>query len=125
MTERWRTRLLQLPLPAQATDKRGTFLTSSKGAMYAPPDLFSLHGSTSSGMIRWRGVMNLPNVELVAAKVHAAWMANKLAAGVTSRKLESGEELMVPYEELSEEAKDLDRASVKTVYQAIQNVISS
>ena len=66
--------------------------------------------------------MNLPSVELVAAKVHTAWMENKLAAGVTSRKSESGEELMVPYEQLTEEAKELDRASVKAVYQAIRSL---
>ena len=63
--------------------------------------------------------MQLPDIETVAAKVHDAWMANKRAAGVTSRKLESGEELMVPYRDLSEEAKDLDRASVKAVYRAL------
>ena len=67
-------------------------------------------------------IMNLPNVELVAARVHAAWMETKLAAGVTSRKSESGEELMVPYEQLTEEAKELDRASVKAVYQAIRSL---
>jgi hypothetical protein len=66
--------------------------------------------------------MNLPSVELVAAKVHASWMESKLAAGVTSRKSESGEELMVPYEQLTEEAKELDRASVKAVYQAIKSL---
>lgn len=59
-------------------------------------------------------LMNLPDIELVAAKVHASWMANKRASGVTSRKLEGGEELMVPYEQLSEQAKDLDRATVRT-----------
>jgi len=69
--------------------------------------------------------MTLPDIELVAAKVHEAWMANKLTAGVSSRKLESGEELMVPYEQLSEQAKELDRASVKAVYEAIQSVGSS
>jgi len=66
--------------------------------------------------------MNLPDVELVAAKVHEAWMASKRAEGITSRKLETGEELMVPYEELSEQAKELDRATVRAVYAAIQNV---
>jgi hypothetical protein len=69
--------------------------------------------------------MDLPEIESVAAKVHAAWLANKLAVGITSRKLESGEELMVPYEQLSEPAKDLDRATVKTVYEAIQSLGSS
>jgi len=63
--------------------------------------------------------MNLPDIEVVSAQVHESWMAAKRAAGVTSRQLESGEELMVPYEQLSEEAKELDRGTVRTVYQAI------
>lgn len=63
--------------------------------------------------------MILPDIETVSAKVHEAWMQNKRAAGVTTRKLESGEELMVPYSELSEEAKQLDRGSVAAVYRAI------
>lgn len=64
--------------------------------------------------------MNLPDVEIVSAKVHEAWMNSKLAKGVTTRKLESGEELMVPYADLTEEAKDLDRGSVIAVYKAIE-----
>jgi len=64
--------------------------------------------------------MDLPDVELVAAKVHEAWMASKRAEGISSRKLETGEELMVPYEELSEQAKELDRATVRAVYAAIR-----
>jgi hypothetical protein len=66
--------------------------------------------------------MNLPDIELVSAKVHEAWMESKKAQGVTSRKSEKGEELMVPYEQLSEEAKDLDRGSVKAVFKAIESL---
>ena len=65
-------------------------------------------------------MMNLPDVEKVAAKVHEAWMDAKRARGVTSRRSETGEELMVPYERLSEEAKELDRSSVRAVYDAIR-----
>jgi hypothetical protein len=64
--------------------------------------------------------MDLPDVEEVSAKVHEAWMDAKRRAGVTTRKSESGEELMVPYEQLSEEAKELDRSSVRAVYDAIR-----
>lgn len=64
--------------------------------------------------------MNLPDIEIVSAEVHAAWMESKRQQGVTSRKLEDGEELMVPYEQLSEKAKDLDRGTVRTVYAAIR-----
>lgn len=61
----------------------------------------------------------LPDIETVSAKVHEAWIASKQAKGVTSRKSETGEELMVPYAALSEDAKELDRGSVRAVYQAI------
>lgn len=64
--------------------------------------------------------MNLPDLELVSAHVHDAWMASKHAKGVTSRKAEDGEELMVPYAQLSDAAKDLDRGSVRAVYAAIE-----
>ena len=62
----------------------------------------------------------LPDIELVSAKVHEAWMASKRAQGITSRKSETGEELMVPYDQLSEPAKDLDRNTVRAVYAAIE-----
>jgi RyR domain len=64
--------------------------------------------------------MNLPDIEIVANLVHEAWMKSKLAQGVTSRRSESGEELMVPYTQLSEQSKDLDRVMVRTVYTAIE-----
>lgn len=66
--------------------------------------------------------MKLPDVEAVAAKVHEAWMDAKAAQGFTSRLSERGEELMVPYEQLSEEAKELDRATVRAVYAAIRSL---
>jgi hypothetical protein len=66
--------------------------------------------------------MDLPDVEEVSAKVHEAWMEAKRRAGVNTRKSESGEELMVPYEQLSEEAKELDRSSVRAVYDAIRSI---
>jgi hypothetical protein len=67
--------------------------------------------------------MQLPDIETVSVKIHDAWMASKRAAGVTSRKLESGEELMVPYADLSEAAKELDRGTVRTVYAAIAELM--
>jgi hypothetical protein len=66
--------------------------------------------------------MKLPDIEAVAAKVHEAWIQSKLIKGITSRKSETGEELMVDYDCLSEEAKDLDRASVRAVYAAIESL---
>ena len=67
--------------------------------------------------------MKLPDIEEVAAKVHEAWLQAKSAQGVTSRKSETGEELMVPYNLLSESAKELDRASVRAVYSAIEALV--
>jgi hypothetical protein len=66
--------------------------------------------------------MNLPDIELVSEKVHEQWMKTKWAQGVTTRLSELGEELMVPYPQLSEPAKDLDRNTVKTVYAAIKEL---
>ncbi len=66
--------------------------------------------------------MKLPNVESVAAKVHENWMQSKLAQGISSRKAEDGEELMVPYEQLSEKQKQVDRDLVKTVYAALEEL---
>lgn len=66
--------------------------------------------------------MDLPDVEIVAVKVHEAWMKRKRAQGVTSRKSEDGEELMVAYVQLSEQAKDLDRQTVRAVYAALETL---
>lgn len=59
-------------------------------------------------------------VDQISAKVHEAWMQTKRTQGIESRKSESGEELMVPYDQLSEAAKDLDRGSVRAVLEAIE-----
>jgi hypothetical protein len=64
--------------------------------------------------------MTLPDIEIVSAKVHEAWIASKAAQGVTSRKAEDGEELIAPYAQLSEQAKELDRGTVRAVYAAIR-----
>ena len=66
--------------------------------------------------------MQLPDIEKVSAAVHEAWMETKKANGISSRKSEDGEELMVPYEKLSEKAKELDRGSVRAVYAAIEKL---
>lgn len=59
------------------------------------------------------------DIEAIAAEVHAQWVATKLAGGVTSRRSEAGEELMVPYWRLSDAAKELDRVTVRTVLGAV------
>ena len=64
----------------------------------------------------------MPTLEETAALVHEDWRSNKATAGITSRKSPDGEEYMVPYYELSEAAKDLDRATVRAVFKAIKNL---
>lgn len=64
--------------------------------------------------------LKLPDIEIVSAKVHQAWIQSKWNIGVLSRKSEDGEELMVPYERLSDRAKELDRSTVRAVYAAIE-----
>jgi hypothetical protein len=65
----------------------------------------------------------LPDVDVVSAKVHDAWMKKNLEKGITSRKSAStGEEFMVPYDQLSEDAKDSDRITVRAVYAAIEEL---
>jgi RyR domain len=68
--------------------------------------------------------MKLPDIELVSEEVHNAWMRSKTDQGFSSRKSEDDEELMVPYEQLSEKQKDLDRNTVKAVYAAIKKLSS-
>ena len=67
-------------------------------------------------------MIDLPEMELVSAQVHNAWMQSKKDQGIDFRKAEDGEELMVPYNQLSEKAKDLDRNTVKAVYKAIREL---
>lgn len=67
----------------------------------------------------------LPEVEEVAAIIHSAWMDEKLVQGVTSRKAADGEELMVPYAQLSEKARASNRTLVRTVYAAIADAKDS
>lgn len=58
-------------------------------------------------------------VEDLSAAVHSGWMETKKSQGITTRKSEWGEELMVEYALLSEKAKDLDRGTVKAVLGAL------
>lgn len=59
-------------------------------------------------------------LEAISEAVHNGWMDAKRAKGVASRKLDTtGEELLRPYAELSEEAKDLDRGTVRSVLEAL------
>jgi|GEM_PF-2039320 len=58
-------------------------------------------------------------IEPVAAAVHNSWMAEKRMQGVDDKRSETGENLLVPYDQLSEDAKDLDRVLVRSVIGAL------
>lgn len=66
--------------------------------------------------------MALPEqlVEAISARVHEAWVEAKRGHGVASRQSQAGEELMVAYDQLSEAAKELDRAPVRAVLSAVE-----
>lgn len=64
--------------------------------------------------------MELPDIEVVAAEVHQAWIDTKLAQGITSRPSAAGVEQMVPYEQLPNDLQELDRSTVRAVYAAIK-----
>jgi hypothetical protein len=56
------------------------------------------------------------HLEAICAKVHETWIAAHQANGVTSRPAsQTGEERMVPYEELSEDVKEYVRARVRPI----------
>ena len=66
--------------------------------------------------------MKLPDIELVSAEVHQAWMDTKLAQGITSRLSADGIEQMRPYSQLPDRLQELDRATVRAVYAAIKRL---
>lgn len=67
--------------------------------------------------------LNLPDIEKVCEVYHEKWMDGKKAASITSRKTEDGEELMVPYNQLSDKAKEYIRNIVNNVYNAIEGLL--
>ena len=64
--------------------------------------------------------MNLPDIEVVSAEVHQAWIDAKLAQGIKSRPAADGTEQMVPYADLPDALQELDRSTVRAVYAAIK-----
>lgn len=64
--------------------------------------------------------MNAELIEALSEAAHAGWMDGKREQGIESRLSEWGEEFMVPYSEMSERAKDIDRAAVRSVVEAVE-----
>lgn len=72
-----------------------------------------------SAHVRQQEREKFSDIERISDAVHDAWMQEHLEKGVTSVKSRSdGEEFMVPYEQLSEHAKEMDRITVRTVIAA-------
>jgi hypothetical protein len=59
-------------------------------------------------------------VEVMAKPAHEAWMSYYRQMGYTSRKAEWGEEFLVPWEQLSERGKELDRIIMRAILQAFK-----
>lgn len=64
--------------------------------------------------------MKLPDIERVAAAVHDVRVAQYRAQGEVSRLAPTGEDQLAPYAHLTEASKELDRATVRAVYAAIE-----
>jgi hypothetical protein len=79
-----------------------------------------MSASATSQAQEQRVTLQLPDIEKVSELVHADWVDKRLAEGVTSRLSTWGEELVRPYNELSDRAKQLDRNTVEVVYKAIR-----
>ncbi len=63
--------------------------------------------------------MTNETVEELAERVHEAWIEKKALDGVSSRLAADGEELMVAYAQLSDNARELDRVTVRAVLTAL------
>lgn len=59
-------------------------------------------------------------IELIASKVHQAWMEKKKSQGYEVYVSSIGENLYVPYADLSEEQKELDRTAAHAVIEGIE-----
>lgn len=61
-------------------------------------------------------------VEILAEKSHYGYMLGKRATGTESRLTESGEEVMVPFEQLSEASKDISRAAAAAMLDGLADL---
>jgi hypothetical protein len=67
------------------------------------------------------GTPTKQDIDKAAEEIHARWMDNQKDLGHDSHKSPDGkEEYMVPYDELSEPAKKLDRDAVHAVFDALK-----
>lgn len=66
-------------------------------------------------------ILNDEEIDKIAEQVHESWMKAKRSQGIFSWQ-PAGEELMVPYCELSESAKEVDRVTVFAVLSTLKNM---
>lgn len=66
--------------------------------------------------------LQLPDIDKVCEKYHEDWIQAKKAAGIHSKVNSDGVELMAPYNELPDAAKEYTRNVVNGTYNAIQHV---
>jgi hypothetical protein len=67
----------------------------------------------------------LPDIDKVSERVHNSWLKSKQDAGLTTHLSANNEELMVPYDQLSHEAKDYNKLMVNNVYTCIQEEVDA
>jgi RyR domain len=86
------------------------------GTFVANPELEVLRAENAKLQAR-----SYPDIEVVSARVHEAWMAEQRKLGRTSSlSRQTGEEFMVPYDQLTESSKEFDRATVRAVLAALE-----
>jgi hypothetical protein len=73
----------------------------------------------------WRTIHSDDLVERLAPAAHQGWMRGQQDQGVTTRRSWLGEELMVPYAQLTERAKREVRATVRAAIEDLRRQISS
>lgn len=80
------------------------------------------YGDVTPGAIAraWLAENSAPiDIDFICNRVHTEWMNYNSANGAISRCAVWGEELMKPWDDLSNRAKDLDRATVRSVLDAL------
>lgn len=61
-------------------------------------------------------------VQAMAESAHEAWMGWYAMRGITSRRAAWGEEFLVPFDQLSEDGKELDRIIMRAILTAFDRI---
>lgn len=82
----------------------------------------SHHSSDLPAATEGAGAADEALIEALSDQVHAEWMGEQRRRGRTSSIGRDGEEYMVPYAQLTEAAKELDRVTVRAVLGALRHL---